>query len=263
MPLKFDIDNENFNYFFLEQVMLMSEHQKELMPKDLLFKVFVKGFRVNTKSTSKLSFLSKLFILMKSLNKRWVLIIEDNDKGLNEEQYFKLKEETKKRNYTSDSATELISQGQFVLGNSELFETFHKLNHLSLSPAYHYLSKVRNKNSLSLNEYRKSMKFLSKWINNYESIRKKIVLESGLTMAEWITLTYLYDGEEKVGSYLYREKFKYCYNSSSAKIKTSFGTLQNRGYIVKYGISSGAKFQITALGKDKLSSVMNKYVVNC
>lgn len=263
MPLKFDIQNSNFDYFFLENVAGMSEKQKEQLPKELLYKVFVKGFRVNSKSSSKLSFLAKLFTLVRALNKRWILMVEDDEKGMNAEEFFKWKDLTKRRNYTSDSATDLVSEGEFVLGNSELFDTFHKLNCLSTSPAYNYIQKIKTKNRVAPDEYISNMKLMISWINNYESIRKKIVMESNISMAEWITLTYLYDGKEKNGSVLYTEKFKYSYNTSRTKIKLSFGSLQNRGFITKYGNGKGCKLQITSLGRDKINSISEKYLVNC
>lgn len=263
MPLKFDVENENFSYFFLEQATKMSESQKELLPKELLYKIFTKGHRVNTKSSNKLSFLSKLFVLIRSLNKRWTLMIEDDEKGMTEAEYFEYKEKTKKRNYTSEVAGTFISEGNFVLANSELFNAFHRLNHLSISPAYNYLQKVKNKNYLKPDEYIRNMNYINRFISHYESQRKKIVLETGLTMAEWLVLTHLYSGTEMLGSFIYKEKFRYSYNSSSTKIKVAFGTLQNKGYIVKHGTKSGARLQITPLGKDKINGIMAKYVVNC
>lgn len=263
MPLKWDLQNENFEYFFLEQSMLMTERQKSLLPPQLLYKIFTKGNRVNSKSTSKLSFIEKIFVLVRALNKRWILLVEDDKNGMTIEDFFKYKEQTKNRNYTADSAENLSSEGEFVLGCSELFETFHRINGLSISPAYNYLLKTKSKNSVKPDEYKKSMKFLANWINNYESKRKKIVTEGGITMAEWITLTYLYDGEEKNGSILYKEKFRYSYNTSATKIKLSFGTLQNKGFITKYGNGKGTTLQITPLGKDKVNRIFQKNVVNC
>lgn len=263
MPLKFDIDSENFQYYFLEQSSKMSEGQKERLPKELVYKLFVKGGRVNSKSLSKLSLQSKLYVLVSALNKRWIMMIEDDEKGMDLEAFFKYKDLTKRRNYTSENGGTLISEGEFVLGNTELFDTFHKLNCLSHSSAYNYLQKVKTKNYLKPEEYKRNMKFITSWINNYESMRKKLVMESGLTMAEWITLTYLYDGEEKNGSILYLHKFKYSYNTSSTKIKVSFGTLQNKGFIVKYGKGKGTKLQITALGRNKVSNILQKYVIPC
>lgn len=263
MPLKFDLQHENFDYFFLEQAGKMGESQKELLPKELLYKVFIKGHRVNSKSTSKLNFFEKLFVLIRALNKRYTIVIEDDEQGMTEEEYFKYRDLTKRRNYTSELAGKFISEGNFVLANSELFDTFHKLNCLSVSKAYNYAQKTKTKNYLKPDDYKIGMKFLTSLINNYESKKKKMIMESGITMAEWITLTYLYDGEEKNGSLLYLDIFKYSYNTSSRKIRVSFKTLQDKKFIVKYGTGKGTKLQITSLGKDKISRIIEKYVVNC
>lgn len=263
MPLRFDLNSDNFSYYFLGEVGKMGEAQKSMLPKEILYKIFIKGHRVSSKATYKLSFLTKLFVLIKCLNKRFTVIIEDNERGVNVEDFFEQRKRSVKKSYITEDSGRLLLNGDFVLADTELFNMFYTLNSACASPAYTYLSKVKNKVSLPQNEYLKNMKFVSKWINNYESVRKRIVMESGLTMAEWLTLTYLYDGEEKSGSYLYKEKFRYSYNSSSTKIKVSFGTLQDKGYIVKIGFSMGAKFKITSLGKDKVCAVMEKYVVNC
>lgn len=264
MPkLQFDIECTNFQYFFEAQAAGMTEGQREQLPKELLYKIFTKGFRVNTKMSGKLSFLAKLFILFKALKKRWIIIVEDDVNGMTEEEYFKLKALTKKRDYGQDNTNELISHGTFVLGCTELINTYTRLNHLSTSPAYNYLTRGKNKDYTKPDEYIRNMNYITRFLNHYDSQKKRIVMESGLTMAEWITLTYLYDGLEKNGSYLYKEKFKYSYNTSSTKIKVSFGTLQNKGLIVKHGTGKGTKLQITALGKEKTGSVIQKYVIDC
>lgn len=264
MPkLQFDIDCTNFQYFFEAQAAGITESQRELLPKELLYKLFTKGFRVNTKMSGKLGFLAKLFILFKALKKRWIIIVEDDENGMTEEEYFKFKKLTSKRDYGQDNANELLSHGTFVLGCTELVNTYSRLNHLSNSPAYNYLSKAKNKDYTKPDEYLRNQAYVCRFINHYDSQKKKIVMETGLTMAEWITLTYLYDGLEKLGKVLYTEKFKYSYNSSSTKIKVSFGTLQSKGFITKHGTGKGCKLQITALGKEKVNAVLQKYVVNC
>lgn len=264
MPkLQFDIECPNFQSFFEVQAAGMAESQRELLPKELQYKIFTKGFRVNTKMTGKLGFIAKLFILFKALKKRWIIIVEDDANGMTEEEYFKLKDLTSKRDYGQDNANELISHGTFVLGCTELVNTYSRLNHLSNSPAYNYLSKAKNKDYTKPDEYIRNQNYVCRFINHYDSQKKKIVMETGLTMAEWITLTYLYDGNEKSGNYLYKEKFKYSYNSSSTKIKVSFGTLQNKGLITKHGTGRGCKLQITALGKEKVNTILQKYVLNC
>lgn len=264
MPkLQFDIECVNFEHFFEAQASGMTEGQREQLPKELLYKIFTKGFRVNTKMSGKLSFIAKLFVLFKALRKRWIIIVEDDANGMTEEEYFKFKDLTAKRNYGQDNANELISTGTFVLGCTELVNTYSRLNNLSNSAAYNYLTKGKNKDYTKPEEYIRNQNYICRFVNHYDSQKKKIVMETGLTMAEWITLTYLYDGTERLGSFLYKEKFKYSYNSSSTKIKVSFGTLQSKGLITKHGTGKGCKLQITALGKEKTNSILQKYVVNC
>lgn len=259
MPLKFDIQNENFDYYFLEQASLMSEAQKELLPKELLYKIYYKGFRLDTRKSAKLSFLQKLYILAKVLNRRFVIVMEDAKNGMNEEDFFKYKKLTE----NGDIANELSDAGTFVLSNTEVINTFDKLNIANTKGAYHFLMKLKTKRKVPPDEFKRTMNYLSRFINGYESQRKRITMQTGLTMAEWITLTFLYDGEQKVCSVLYKDKFKYSYNSSASKMKTAFGSLQRKGFIIKHGIKASSKFEITTLGKSKVNAIMEKYVVNC
>ena len=263
MSLKFDLNCDNFLYFFEKEAALMTEAQKELLPKELLFRLYAKGGRVNVKETAKMGFLAKVFVLFKALKKRVIIIVEDDANGMDEEEYFKWKKLTSKQNYSQDNAGKLITEAQFVLGNKELCDTYGRLNYLSNSAAYNYLSKSKNKDSIKSDDYIRNQNYVCRFINHYDSQKKKIVMETGLTMAEWITLTYLYDGLEKLGKVLYTEKFKYSYNSSSTKIKVSFGTLQIKGFITKHGTGKGCKLQITALGRERVNSILHKYVTNC
>ena len=42
----------------------------------------------------------------------------------------------------------------------------------------------------------------------------------------------------------------------------AFGTLEIKGYIEKFGKSNGMKMRITPLGKDKINTIVNQYVLN-
>lgn len=264
MPkLKYDIQCENFEHFFAKEAAGMQENQRELLPKELLFKLFTKGYRVNTKSSSKLSLVAKLFVLFRSLRKRWILIVEDDENGMNEEEYFKMKKLTSKQDYGQDNANELISHGTFVLGCSELVNTYGKLNSLSTSPAYNYLTKSKNKDYLRPDDYIRDMNYINRFLSNYEANRKRITMNTGLSMADWLVLTHIYHGNLVDSSPIYKEFFKYSYNTSATKIKQSFSSLQTRGLIEKTGVTKGAKIRITSLGKDKINQLVSKYVVNC
>ena len=138
---KLDIIVENFDLYFDNKLPSITPQAKENLPKDLTFKLFRKGGEVNSVSTSRLPFLAKLFILWKALRKNFFIVFEGDDvNGLSVEDFAKIKNSIKVRDYGVDRVNEyLIPQGTFVLGNKELMETYSYLNRLSTSPAYKYL----------------------------------------------------------------------------------------------------------------------------
>lgn len=260
---KWDVDNENFNHFFHKLSALMTEKQREVLPKDLYFKIFKRGGAYDTTSTNKLSFLAKCFILIKALRKRLIIMVEDDNEGMDEEEYFKYKKLLSKRQFSISGAESLIEDSVFVLGNKELFETYSRLNELSCSTAYNYIVKSKNPVANHVEEHKKQMSYVVRFLVNYESNRKRIHMNSGINFSEWLTLIALYHGNEMQGSRIYKEIYKHSFNSSATKIKVAFGTLELRGYIEKFGKSNGMKMRITPLGKDKINSILNQYVVNC
>lgn len=259
---KWDVDCENFNFFFHKLSALMTEAQREVLPKDLYFKIFKRGGAYDTTSTNKLSFLAKCFILIKALRKRMVIMIEDDNEGMDEKTYFEYKELLSKRKYSTSNAGELIEDSVFVLGNRELFDTYSKLNDLSCSPAYNYLIKAKNPVPNKTTEHRAYMDYVAKFLVNYEANRKRIHMNSGLGITEWLTLLTMYHGNEVSGSVIYKNIYKHSFNSSATKIKVAFGTLEASGYIEKFGKSKGMKMRITPLGRNKCTEIMNKYVIN-
>lgn len=264
MPkLQFDLDSDNFEYFFEAQAAGMNEQQRELLPKELLYRVFSKGYRVKSNSTRKLSFLAKIFILFKCLKKRVIIIVEDDANGMGEEEFFKWKKLTSKQDYGAENSDRLISQASFVLGNKELVDTFARLNHLSNSKSYKFLVAGKNKDYTRPAQWLDAQTYISRFLSNYEANRKRITMQTGVSMADWLVLTYLYHGNLVEGSPIYKEYYKYSFNTSSTKIKQSFGTLQTRGFIEKIGETRGAKLRITALGRDKVNEIISKYVVSC
>lgn len=259
---KWDIDNENFNFFFHKLSALMTEKQREVLPKDLYFKLFKRGGAYDTTSTNKLLFLAKAFILLKSLKKRMVIMFEDDDEGMNEEQYFKYKKLLSKRQFSVSEAENLIEDSVFVLGNKELFDTHSKLNELSCSPAYNYLIKQKNPTPNKVTQHREEQDYVAKFLTNYESNRKRIHMNSGLNMSEWLVLLALYHGNETPGSKLYGEIYKHSFNSSKTKIKVAYGTLERRGFLEKIGKWKWMKLRITPLGRDKITEIITKRLIN-
>lgn len=259
----FDLENENFNYFFHKLSALMVESQREVLPKDLYFKLFKRGGDYDSKSSNKISFLGKIFILIKALRKRMIIIVEDEKEGMSIEEFFKYKDLVPKRNYSTQAAVDLIDESVFVLGSKELVDTYSYLNHLSTSPAYNYLIKAKNvdASSKSEEEYSRTI-YICRFLQNYESVRKKITMTTGITMSEWLILISCYDGNELHPANLYNHIFRHSYNSSRTKLKVAYGTLYNKALIDRIGYGRFMKIRITALGKDKVNEILKNLVVN-
>jgi|ERR1700743_3834280 len=262
MATQFSIENQNFDQYFDKELVNLTPEIKDGLPRDVLYKLFRKGGVYNSKSTSRLSFLAKLYILCRCLKKRWYLVVEDEELGLKVDQFKDIPRMIREREYGTDNAEDLMNQGGFILASRELCDTFHFLNRLSTGPAYNYLTRAKNMPQNPVNEADKKDQYVVAALMAYESTKKSVVAQMGLNMPELYVLMFLYPGNEVLGSVLYKDKLKMAYQSSPAKIKLAFGSLQVKGYIRKYGDRTGARLQITAAGKDILRTVMHKYWLN-
>lgn len=262
MATQFSIENQNFDQYFERELVNLTPEAKDGLPKDVLFKLFRKGGAFNSTSTSRLGFLAKLYILCRCLKKRWYLVVEDEELGLKVDQFDDIPRLIKEREYGAENAEELVTRGGFIYASKELCDTFHFLNRLSTGPAYNYLTRVKNMPANPVNEADKKDQYVVQALMTYESTKKAIVAQIGLNMPELYVLMFLYPGDEVLGSVLYKDKLKMAYQSSPAKIKLAFGSLQAKGYIRKFGQNTGARLQITPAGKDMIRSIMHKYWLN-
>lgn len=262
MPnFKIDINNDNFNNFFAIHAEKLTEAQKDLLPKELNFKLFKKGGVLRGQNTTSLSFLTKLFVLIRCFKMNWVLLIEHED-GLQQDQFFKIKEVCREEGFGVDPAESWLKRGMFALSGKELMESFAALNKLSVGPAYNFISKVKNVPESRTTEWKKMATYIAQFIANYESKKKKIIMQSGITMPELYTLFYLYDGTQRGGSSIYNEQYKYAYNASRKQIQAAFVTLENKGLISKIGKKKGMKMSITPQGIGIINDVLHKYIID-
>lgn len=259
-PTKFDLENDNFNQYTVQALKVVTESQLNELPPDLRYKVYRNGLDPNPNNTSKLGFLAKLFLLWRTLRKRWFIVIEDEANGMTPEQFLEYRNITKPGDVSMRDAEDLSNSGAFVLANKELADTFAGINFVSTSNAYNYATKVKNMKSGKTSSYGKEMTYLMKVITNYEANRKKMLLDFGLNMSEWLVLVSLYHGEEMNCAPLYKKIFKHSFNSSSTNIKLAFGTLQQKNLIKKYGTNRDALMQITPLGKLKVNEMASKFI---
>jgi DNA-binding MarR family transcriptional regulator len=259
---RWGLENENFNFYFHKLTALMTEAQREALPRDLYFKLFKRGGAYDTTSSNKLTFLAKLFILIKALRKRVIIMVEDDNEGMDEEEYFQYKALLSKRKIPTEVISNLVEDAVFVLGNKELFSTYSALNQASCGPAYNYMIKAKNEASSKVEGFCEAQDFVPKFITNYESNRKRIHMNSGLNMSEWLVLIALYHGREIQSSVLYNDIYKHSFNSSKTKIKVAYGTLEMRGYIEKIGQWKWMKIRITPLGRDKITEIITKRLIS-
>lgn len=257
------MDSENFSLFFSEEVKNMHEYQKERLPKSLLFKVFKRGSTINPKNTSKLRFVEKIYILWKALMGEFFIVIRRDEGGISTDDFTKIIQLKTDKDLGIESAQSLlISNGIFVTGGKELCEALGYLNQLSASPAYNYLLRAKNSQRSKISEWRQSSVYISRFLANYEATKKKLVMNTGISMPEFYVLLYLYDGTERKSSEIYLVKFKYSYNSSRSQIQRAFVTLQNKGYIIQNGNRKWTKLKITSLGCHFLDEIIEKYLVD-
>ena len=73
MPEKtrFDIESENFDFYFANQINHIPYEAKEHLPSDISFKLYRSGSNFLASTTGKLKFIDKLYILWRAMKKRW------------------------------------------------------------------------------------------------------------------------------------------------------------------------------------------------
>lgn len=266
MALKtlFDISSENFNFYFAKEITKITPEAKEKLPSDVVFKLFRGAGKFKPTSMSKLNFIAKLFILWRALNKKWWIVVEDEENGIGIDQFQELKKAQKKRLIGIEEADQLTTTGSFVLANKELSDALGYLNLLSNSSAYNYLNKGKNIPVSGARSWNQNMKYIAKFLSHYEGNKKRWSNQNKINIPEFYVLLYVYYQDKPiVGSIMYREIYKQAFQSSPGKIKTAFGTLQIKGYLSKTGFSKGAMLQITPLGITVLNEILSKYALNC
>lgn len=260
--LKFDIQDENFNAYFEKVSENMSAEQKAQLPQELQHKLFIKRGVYNMKSTKRIGFLGKIFILFAAMKKRVFVIIED-DNGMDIQTFRKYKSNARGNNeYTMTEAGKMIMHCAFVLGSPELMNSIGHLNGISSSPAYNYL--IGAKNHLTrVGQFSAERDYINRFLNCYESNKKRWIKEFGVSMSDFLILTYLYDGREVQASYLHNSAFKSAYQGAGSKIRTALSSLRIRGLIIRRGEGKESRTLITIEGKLVVDKILNKYVLIC
>ncbi len=259
--LKWDIECDNFTNYFIIHSAGLTPQAKEQLPKELLLKLFRKGNGQNINNTSSLNFLGKLYVLYKSLRKRWFLVIEDEANGMSAEDFVEFKKKEKKRTFSVEDSSKLTSIGTMILGNKDLCNSFSYLNELSTSPAYNFVTRQPGMPKSGIARWHEQSNYIARFIANYEGMKKKWIAEKSINMTDFLILLASYNGQEIACSELYKSIYPYGYFAGKTQIKRQFRTLQFRGYVIKTGVTKMAKIIITPLGKSIVDEIFDKYVL--
>lgn len=258
MGKRYDIDSENFNLFFEQQLQNLNENSKTLLPKDVLFKLFKKGGNNSDTSTSRLRGIEKIYVLWKALNFDCAIVLLNQKDGIGADDFNKIM-----KHYSPNKGTEDSNKisSSFILADKELSETIAEINKRNNSPAYKYAIGAKNNKSKNGN-WKVQANYLTRLLANYEANKKRWVMDTGLTIPEWYVLIYLYDSRPHTCSIIYKEYYRHAYTAGAGQIRGGFSLLQKKGLIIKKGVTKGATFQITALGSDMVNDILAKYVLN-
>lgn len=258
---KFDLLSENFDLYLAKQLSKMTEHQKANLPRELLFKLFIRTGILNYNTANRIGFLGKLLLLQKGLGKRIYIMVEDEE-GMTVEEFSKLKQDIKKRTILEDHGKAMTAIGTFIPCGKDLLDTVSYMSDICSHPIYNYLNRIRNTPRNRVEVWKEEANFVMRFITRYEGNKKRWMAETGLNIQEFMILIALFDGEEVVSSNIIRETYKNSLYSGSTRMKTAFSTLQKKGFIIKYGRLRGAKMKITPLGSTLITNIMLKYAIN-
>lgn len=260
--IQFDIVSENFDQYIQKTCLEMGPEQRAEVPVNLFTRLFAnRGRTITQRTLDRTGFLGKIFVLAKAMKKRIFILVEGNDAetAMNIHDFVNFRQAEKDRSYGEGPARELISHGHFVIGTKELMDGVAYLNAVSAGPAYTYLTKLKNGKQDSLSEWQRQREYIVKFILNFEANKKKWQREFHLNMSAFLVLIYIYPGKEVTGSEIYNIALVNAQNSSGAEIRTALSFLRNRKLLTKQGVSKGATFRVTPLGRHMVDEIMDKY----
>jgi DNA-binding MarR family transcriptional regulator len=262
MKTDIQLNSENFELYFLKQIESMTEAAKEALPGDISRVLLYRDGRVRKHTAYRLGFLAKLWVLWRCAKKRVWIVVENEDSGLNLEEFVALGEAIKQRDFGVPRAEDLQVTARFVTSDRELSNTFDYLSRVSNSPAYNYLVKEKNFKPApnKMAEHDKRMRYLVRVIRDYESNKRRWMQSKGLTKASFLALLYFYDREECSANALAKEVTR---GSSFAgrTLSNTVAQLSALGYVERTGVKKNSLARITPKGTSVINYIINNYVI--
>lgn len=259
---KLDFFNENFEEYFMKKVSSMTSQQVSVLPSELKNKLFQGGL---IRSSYKLRFSEKVYILSTVFDTEMVLIFKDKNEGIGPDQWAAAIAAEKGKINNSKLAEDIPFNSMFILGNKELMSPIIYLNHVFCSEIYKLFSipVVREKSLQEKKHIKRSAEYrgIVDVFTHYEATKKLIAHEFKLDMPSWYALLY-FGNREKIGRPFYTQDFKYAYASNGKNLYTALKKLVDAGYILQRGKRIAIKYSLTAKGLDTLNQIIDRVILN-
>lgn len=255
---RIDLQNEAFDLYFADAARNLTQRQREVLPSTVYRGLFVKN---QTYKISSISFFRKLYILLRALNKRFFLVIEDEENGLSTDAFIKLKEAEKNKEIIEDTPFEQSLGFSFCLADKDLVDWLSYINGLCNAPAYSYSLKLKNENLKQFPKYKEQVRYLGKMFLSYEKNKIKIQKDMRVTMAEFYLLLHLYDGEKKPLTSFYNGAFKDTPGCSRRTITDALRKMLFEKSIERFNSCRYAEYKITPYGTQMINEIMKKYMI--
>lgn len=261
--LRLDIISENFDQYFEKICGTMGVNEKSQIPIPILSRLFYGKGKVNQKTMDRIGFLGKVFVLFKAIQKRIFIVVEGNDSegAISVKDFVNFRSNVKEHEYGEDISRQMLTHAHFVVGGKELMDGIAYMNDVCTGPAYNYLTRLKNTRKESISTWKIQREYVVNFLLTFESNKKKWIKEYDISMHEFLVLMYIYTGKDFTGSEIYNKALVNAHYSGASKIREAISSLKNRRYLTKQGVTSGATFRITALGKHIIDQILDKYAI--
>lgn len=256
-----DVYVPHFDLILLELLNNMTAEQQELVPAELKFKIFKK----KEASVEKMNVIEKMYLLSVCFKRAIVFSTFDPEKGISAKE-FKSAIDAQRGNLNNSELLEQMKiPGLFVHSDKELMRSWQYMNHIQCSDIYELVKgahpREMTKRETKYKLYQRNLSGVLRTFCNYESHKKDVIINFGISVPKLYALLYFYDGEKK-GSDFYTIAFKHAYTSNRGDLGGALAELFQTGYLTRRGARKNMRYSITSKGIELLTRVMNKLIYN-
>lgn len=256
-----DIYVPNFDIMLLDRINIMTPDQRELIPPELKFKIFKK----KEASVAQMNFTEKMYLLSVCFKQTIVISTFNEDTGIGVKDFNLALQAYKGKVKNKELLENMQLPALFVQSDKELMKAWQYMNHVQCSEIYELVKgshpREMSKKESKYKTFHRNFSGLMRTIYNFESQKKDVLINFGLTLPKLYALLYFYDGEKK-GVDFYRVAFKHAYTSNRGDMCLGMAELYQTGHLFRRGANKTMTYSITSKGIELLTRVMNKLIYN-